>query len=62
MKRPIGYLASWALYWLGHWTSMLIGNNERRTDRIVFAAYTAIMDRSLAVQDWGGGYGPWSKA
>lgn len=61
MKRALGWCAAWALFWIGDATSRLMGDEERRSDRLVYQAYSAFMGWSIGVQDWSGVNGPWSK-
>jgi hypothetical protein len=61
MKRVLGWCAAWTLYWGGDAASRLIGNTERRSDRVVYRIYSALMGWSVNVQDWSGASSPWSK-
>jgi hypothetical protein len=55
MKKHIGYITAWSLFWIGHWTSLIMG--------VVPALYTIyrwLMYKSMAVQDWANNKTPWS--
>lgn len=61
MKRALGWVVAWALYWAGDAASRLMGNTERRSDRVVYRVYHALMVWSMDVQGWSGANGPWSR-
>jgi hypothetical protein len=55
MKKLIGYITAWSLFWIGHWTSLIMG--------VVPALYTTyrwLMYKSMSVQDWADNKTPWS--
>lgn len=56
MKVPIGWLVSWALYWLGDGISRVMDN---RYLSWLYPAYNSLMIASSNVQDWSGCDGPW---
>ena len=59
MKKFIGYVVSWALYWLGD----LISHPMNRFDwDWLYSTYNNVMLASLTVQEWGGNFGPWGEA
>lgn len=62
MKKIIGWLLSWTLYYMGDAVSKVlntnvVGNSERLAS-IVYPVYNWLMHRSDAIQNWGGA-GPW---
>ena len=61
MKRAFGWCVAWALFWAGDVASRLMGVRERRSDRVVYQVYSALMGWSIRVQEWSGASGPWSK-
>jgi hypothetical protein len=57
MKRAVGWLLAWGLYWAGH----LVSRFNQRFDRLSsYRLYSDLMIASLAVQVWGGDFGPWA--
>lgn len=51
MKKIIGYLSSWSLFWIGHVISYLVS---------LFANIEGFcMTRSANIQDWSKCNGPW---
>lgn len=56
MKVPLGWLVSWALYWLGDGISIVMDN---RYLHWLYPAYNRVMLASNYVQDWAGCDGPW---
>ena len=61
MKRALGWCVAWTLYWAGDAASRLMGDTERRSDRVVYRVYSTLMVWSMDVQDWSGANGPWIK-
>jgi hypothetical protein len=63
MKRAIGWIVSWALFWLGHGVSRLF--RLKLVDRLdqlhPYPLYCWFMGTSLDVQDWAGNDGPWKR-
>lgn len=59
MKRIVGYLASWALFWLGDITAKLMNHDPLAW---LYPVYNRIMGWSVDVQDWSGVDGPWKEA
>jgi len=58
VKKLIGYILSWTLYWLGdlvskpmHWTY----------GYWLYPVYNRLMIWSTDVQDWSGADGPWGE-
>lgn len=58
MKRAMGWLVSWALYWLGHAVSRVMNWADAGWP---YPAYRWLMLASVDVRDWGGA-GPWERA
>ena len=61
MKRAIGWLVSWALYWMGDIASRPLRAPESWPEwwfAAWYAVYNRLMLRSVSAQDWGGS-GPW---
>jgi hypothetical protein len=56
MKKFIGYIGAYSFYYLGHWTSIIMGKS-----RFVFlyTAYSWLMNTSVNIQDWAGLDKPW---
>ena len=59
VKKTIGYIVSWTLFWLGH----LIGQPMYHFDYFawLYPAYNNLMHWSICVQDWAGLDEPWEK-
>lgn len=57
MKKAIGWLASWALFWAGHFVSRGLMHGQLLEESL-YPIYNWLMNTSCHVQDWGGG-GPW---
>ncbi|WP_157661398.1 hypothetical protein [Burkholderia ubonensis] len=57
MKKAIGWLAAWALFWMGH----VVSRSMERFDWAVYPLYTRLMLASVGVQDWAGVTGPWEQ-
>ena len=56
MRKLIGYVLSWALYWLGN----LISHPMNYFDwGWLYSTYNTVMLASLDVQDWAGNDTPW---
>lgn len=59
MRKSIGWLLSWALYWLGDLTSKIVHTNWGYR---LYPVYNCLMCRSVDVQDWSKiDNGPWGK-
>ena len=58
MKRAIGWLLSWLLYYLGDIVSRTITNRQAW----LYPLYNWLMWKSTRSQDWGGGAGAWLPA
>jgi len=57
MKKSIGYILSWTLYWLGN----LVSKPMHYIDWWwLYPVYNNLMRASLSVQDWAKIDGPWS--
>lgn len=56
MKSCLGFIASWSLFWLGHWVSRPMSRWEWAGH--LYTSYSWLMTKSVQVQDWGG-KGPW---
>jgi len=54
MKKIIGYISAWALYWVGPWTSLVMGAIPS-----LYSAYRWLMLHSMRLQDWAGNETPW---
>ena len=59
VKKTIGYIVSWTLFWLGD----LISRPMNRFDCFawLYPAYNKLMSCSIRVQDWAGLDEPWEK-
>lgn len=58
MKVPLGWLVSWALYWLGDGVSRVM-NNPIGQHLHLYPIYNRVMLASSYVQNWAGCDGPW---
>ena len=56
MRKAIGYIVSWALYWLGDWTSKPM---HYLNWAWLYPVYNHLMYWSYDIQEWGGDCGPW---
>jgi len=56
MKKIIGYLPTYVLYYLGHWTSLLMAKFKWY---FLYDIYSWLMIKSADVQDWAGLKKPW---
>jgi hypothetical protein len=54
MRKLVAYISAWALYWLGHWTSLVMGAIPS-----LYSTYRWLMYKSMNVQDWAGNETPW---
>lgn len=54
MKKIIGFITSWTLYYLGHFTSKLM--NELP---FLYSTYNWLMIKSMNIQDWAKLKSPW---
>ena len=54
MKRLIGYISAWTLFWVGHWTSLVMG-----VIPALYSTYRWLMLHSMQLQDWAGNETPW---
>lgn len=54
MKRLIGYISAWTLFWVGHWTSLVMGVVPS-----LYSTYRWLMHKSMELQDWAGNETPW---
>jgi hypothetical protein len=58
MRKFIGYVVSWTLYWLGD----LISKPMNYLDWYwLYPVYNRLMIYSADVQDWSGANGPWGE-
>ena len=59
MKKLIGYVASWVLYYLGHWTSMPVNTFDVFW---LYGIYNWFMVTSHDIQEWSMiDNGPWTE-
>jgi hypothetical protein len=58
IRKAIGWLLSWSLYWLGDLCSKPMG--KWNCCAFLFPLYNNLMKLSIDWQEWGGA-GPWSK-
>jgi hypothetical protein len=58
MKKFIGYVVSWALYWLGDLVSKPM---HYRYGYWLYPVYNRLMCWSVDVQDWAKVDGPWGE-
>ena len=58
MRKLIGYIVSWTLYWFGHLTSYLLNFDSMWW---LYPVYNRLMLWSLNAQDWAGNATPWVK-
>lgn len=56
MRKLIGYIVSWVLYWLGDLTSKPL---HYLNWWWLYPVYNRLMIWSVDVQDWSGADGPW---
>lgn len=57
MRKNIGFVGSWALYWLGHWISIVM---HFEWFYWVYPAYNRLMCDSVRIQNWADiDNGPW---
>ena len=54
MRKPIGYITAWSLFWLGHFISLIMSAAPA-----LYSAYRWLMHKSINVQDWAGNKTPW---
>lgn len=59
MKKIVGYIGAWSLYWMGDGISRLMNTNF--TSCLLYRVYNKLMCWSCAVQDWAGLEQPWRK-
>jgi hypothetical protein len=57
MRKNIGYVISWTLYWVGHCTSIPM---HWTYGYWLYPVYNCLMCWSVDVQDWSKADGPWS--
>lgn len=58
MRRTIGYIVSWILFWIGD----LVSKPMDRFDWAwLYPVYNRLMISSLLVQDWAKNITPWGK-
>jgi hypothetical protein len=58
MRKNIGYLVSWSLYWLGDLVSRIMQFDSMWW---LYPVYNQLMCGSLRIQDWANiDTGPWS--
>ena len=57
MKKIIGYIGSYILFWIGHAVSIVMN----WTDGRFYGTYNYLMGASIKVQDWAGLDEPWKK-
>ena len=58
MKKIIGYILSWTLYWLGDLASKPMHYFDWGW---IYPVYNRLMIWSTDVQDWSGADGPWGE-
>ena len=58
MRKAIGWLVSWSLYWIGDMVSRLMNFDSMWW---LYPVYNKLMLWSLLVQDWAGNLTPWVK-
>ena len=56
MKKIIGFTLAWSLYYLGHWTSLLMKKYD-----VGFSFYSWCMVTSADIQDWAKLSKPWEE-
>jgi hypothetical protein len=54
MKKPIGYITAWTLFWLGHFISFIMSAAPK-----LYSVYRWSMHKSILIQDWAGNQTPW---
>jgi len=54
MKRIIGYIGAWTLYYLGHLTYKCMNNFVN-----LYPIYKWAMNSSISIQDWAKLQSPW---
>ena len=54
MRKPIGYITAWTLFWIGQLTSLIMG-----TIPAMYTTYRWAMFNSIRIQDWAGNKTPW---
>ena len=60
MRKIVGWLLSWLLFWLGDIVSKPL--NWFECMWWLYPAYNRLMTWSYDVQEWGGDCGPWKKS
>lgn len=60
MKTLIGYIGSYSLFYIGHWTA-LTWQTKINKQGYGFGLYNWCMLTSLKIQDWAGNKKPWTK-
>lgn len=58
MRKLIGYILSWTLYWLGDFVSKPMHYLDWAW---LYPVYNRLMCWSTDVQDWSGANGPWGE-
>lgn len=59
MKMAVGFIASWALFWIGYVVSRMCMTRHWYVPGS-YPVYNRLMLASIDCQDWGG-HGPWSQ-
>ena len=60
LKKLIAYIASYLLFWMGHFTSVLMRYKIFGAGRL-YSIYYWFMVTSGNIQDWAGNNKPWEK-
>ena len=58
MRKNIGYVVSWTLYWVGDLVGRIMHFDAMWW---LYPVYNRLMSWSLQVQDWAGNDTPWHK-
>ena len=63
MKKVIGYIASWTLFWIGDATCRIMESDDEDSWRWkLYTVYTKCMTWSYNIQIWAGDtVGPWGR-
>lgn len=60
MKKLVGYIISWALFYIGDVTSKVMELTEEGWTWKLYPVYNKCMSWSLCVQQWAGTKTPWN--
>lgn len=61
MRKFIAWPTAWAMFWVGHFVSVVFLRRDWTVNRAAFHAYQWLMQTSGVVQDWAGLSSPWKE-